>query len=397
MWLLLGLLCAPMLYLSQTQKLDTVFCDCASARVVKLKNTTVVGPTIVPLNAGKLNEISQSKQRTKFSFDKEHHSAWYKLLIATNGNLVFDIAPVSDKDDYDFMVFKAGKINFCDSLQANPIKPLRACISRNKKELQGITGLRFNYKKELINEGVGDAFVKPLPVKTGETYYLVLDNVYKNGEGHSIKFSFEEQFTMKGEVKDDEGIPLIADITITNLKGDTVEKTQSNKEGNFSLDMILKKDVNYNVNIFADNSFFYSQPFSTKTKDSLKNLKSILPKLKKGGKYNVGNINFEGDSDKHLKTAIPAITNLYKLLKLNPDLKILVIGHTNGCDLRIDYSQRLSERRALAIKNILIAKKISIERLSSSGKGCSEMLFSEYGPEWQQSLNRRVEIMVLEQ
>jgi outer membrane protein OmpA-like peptidoglycan-associated protein len=390
MRLLLGLICAPILYLSQTQKLDTVFCDCLMARSVKLKTASSVGPTIAPLNAGESNEISQPKQKTPFSFDKEHHSAWYKLLIASDGNLVFDVVPVSNKDDYDFVLFKAGKTNFCDSLKTNPIKPIRACISRNKKELQGITGMRFNHSKELINEGVGDAFVKPLPVKVGDVYYLVLDNVYKNGAGHSIKFSFEEQFIMKGEVKNEEGMPLIADVTITNLKGDTVEKTQSNKEGNFSLDMILKKDVNYNINIFADNSFFYSQPFSTKTKDSLKNLKAILPKLKKGDKYTVGNINFEADSDRHLKTATPAITNLYKLLKLNPDLEILVVGHTNGCDSKINYSQKLSERRALAITNILIA-----ERLSSSGKGCSEMLFSEKGPEWQQSLNRRVEIMVL--
>ena len=56
----------------------------------------------------------------------------------------FNITPTKAEDDYDFMLFKCGKNNFCDSLQKHKINPIRACISRDKEELNGKTGLNYN-------------------------------------------------------------------------------------------------------------------------------------------------------------------------------------------------------------------------------------------------------------
>lgn len=206
------------------KKADTVFCDCGKARVIKVSGNQKTGPTISPAGKGDVAERSVTRAVSKYAFEKEHHSAWYKLVMGTAGNLSFDIIPVKLDDDYDFMLFAAGKNDFCDSLEKNKLKPARANISRDKTELVGKTGLSFKGKKELVREGLNDAFSIPLPVKKGEIYYLVLDNVYEKGEGHTIEFFFEQKVNIQGIVKNDENENISTQVSITGLKGDTLAK-----------------------------------------------------------------------------------------------------------------------------------------------------------------------------
>jgi len=382
--------------LGQNPKADTVFCDCEAARVITLNGTAKIGKTIAPPGNGTKNEISAHKQKTKYAFEKEHHSAWYKLLINSNGNMCFDIIPTKADDDYDFMLFKAYKTNFCDSMQTHRIKPVRSCISRDKEDLKGKTGLNWKSEKEFVKEGIGDVFVKPIRVTKGEVYYLVLDNVYEKGEGHTIQFYFEEPVSIKGVITDENKKPIAADITLTNAKGDTLVSSKSQADGTYEFRTFLRKNNNYVMNFYNDSSFVYSKNIALKDSLVLKNIKTILPKLRKGVKYPIGNINFIGDSSAFLPSAIPSISNLYKLLSKNKSLAIQIEGHTNGCSRSKNFSQGLSDRRAMVIKKSLTKKGISELRINTKGKGCSEMLFPPDGTTEQQEQNRRVEVLVLE-
>ncbi|MEI8137660.1 MAG: OmpA family protein [Bacteroidota bacterium] len=388
------------IYSQQAKKLDTVLCDCLTARTVVLKGNAKIGPTIAPLNSGDINEISEHKQKTKFAFEKEHHSAWYKLIIKSNGFLVFDIIPTKPEDDYDFMLFAGANSNFCYSMQKFHIKPIRACISRDKEEIKGLTGLNSKAKKELIKEGLGDAFVKPLEVKEGEVYYLILDNVYKDGAGHTIAFYFEEVMSINGVTLNENKQPVKAEITVTRENGDAIKKITSDKKGNYDFEVALRKNFKYSLNFYNDSTFFDSKEISTKTnKDSLKNIATVLATLKKGNKYIIQNINFYPGQASLLPSAYPSLKNLTKLMRKNADLKILIVGHVNGCigdsDIGID---QLSRNRATTVKKFLETNSIAQGRIKTDGKGCSEMLYplQKDTPEWQQVLNRRVEIFIVE-
>lgn len=385
----------------QVKKPDTVFCDCIKARTVALKATTKIGPTIAPPSGGEQNEISERLQKTKFAFEKEHFTAWYKLNIATNGSLVFDIIPSKAEDDYDFMLFKASAKGFCDSMQKYNVKPLRACVSRAKEEIKGLTGLSYKGKKELIKEGLGDAFAKPVDVKSGEVYYLVLDNVYKEGQGHSINFYFEEIVTIKGKTQDENELPIKAEITITGPAGDTLKKITADNKGNYDFEVVLRQNLKYSINFYNDSNFIASKEITTKTnKDTLKNISTVLPTLKKGNKYIVQNINFYPGQATVLPSAYPSLKNLVRLMRKNESLKILIVGHVNGCTESKYFVEKLSRSRAITIKKFLETNRIDNGRINTDGKGCSQMLYpfdlKNEIPEWQQVLNRRVEIFILE-
>jgi outer membrane protein OmpA-like peptidoglycan-associated protein len=388
------------IFSQQAKKLDTVFCDCQKARTVVLKGNIKIGPTIAPIGYGETNEISERKQNTKFAFEKEHNSAWYKLIIKTSAFLVFDIIPTKPEDDYDFMLFKGNADGFCDSMQKFHLKPIRSCISRDKEEIKGLTGLNFKAKRELIKEGLGDAFAKPLEVKEGEVYYLVLDNVYANGEGHTIGFYFEELMSVNGVTLDENQKPIKAEITVTAPNGDTIKRILSDKKGNYDFEVALRRNLKYSLNFYNDSTFFDTKEISTKTnKDTLKNITTVLPTLKKGNKYIIQNINFYPGQATVLPSAYPSLKNLTKLMRKNEGLKILIVGHVNGCvgdsDIGID---QLSRNRATTVKKFLETNSIDNGRITTDGKGCSEMLYptNSSTPEWQQVLNRRVEIFVVE-
>jgi len=364
-----------------------------------INGNTKVGKTIPPNGSGLKNEISERKQKTRFAFEKEHNSAWYKLIIKTSGHLAFDIIPGKEDDDYDFMLFKASaKTNFCDSLEKHKIKPMRACISRDKKDIEGKTGLNIKAKKEMVKQGVDDAFATPIFVSKGEVYYLVLDNVYEKGDGHTLNFYFEEPVLIKGVITDENNKPIIADITLTNAKGDTLEVAKSDKYGSYKISSSLRRTLKYSLNFYSDSTFIYTKNISLKDSIELKNIRTILPYLKKGSKYSIGSINFVGGSVQYLPQAIPSIENLFKLMRKNKNLKIKIIGHSNGRTASGESEIiKFTNDRALSIKNYLTSKAIDGRRIETLGRGDHEMLFQiSNASEAQQEQNRRVEVMVLE-
>jgi len=78
------------------------------------------------------------------------------------------------------------------------------------------------------------------------------------------------------------------------------------------------------------------------------------------------------------------------ILKKNPDLKILVEGHTDNKG-KLDYNYKLSEKRAISVKEYFIRKGIEKERLSVKGYSFTKPVTTNATSEGRAS-NRRVEL-----
>ena len=90
--------------------------------------------------------------------------------------------------------------------------------------------------------------------------------------------------------------------------------------------------------------------------------------------------------------------NLYKLLKKNPNLRIKIIGHSNGRDMMDEKGIiAFTKGRATSIRNYLAIQGIDEKRIEIDGKGDHEMLFKlPKATDSEQEQNRRVEILVLD-
>src|SRR5690554_1344648 len=80
------------------------------------------------------------------------------------------------------------------------------------------------------------------------------------------------------------------------------------------------------------------------------------------------NVYFQFNSDKPENYSLEAINYLSKYMKENPSAKAELIGYADEIG-NADYNQKLSERRAKRVYDILIATGVSADRLSYSGGG----------------------------
>lgn len=130
--------------------------------------------------------------------------------------------------------------------------------------------------------------------------------------------------------------------------------------------------------------------------------KKNIEELSAGESLTIDGLSFVPGRHLIQESAVPALQKLLKTLKDNPKIKIEIQGHVcctdNGED-GVDFDTRernLSESRAKAIYDYLIAKGIAESRLSYKGFGHSKPKeLIEDTPEKEQA-NRRVEILVIE-
>ena len=75
-----------------------------------------------------------------------------------------------------------------------------------------------------------------------------------------------------------------------------------------------------------------------------------------------------------------------------PDVTVLILGHTDSVGSET-LNQRISEERANATKDYLIARGVAFERITAQGRGEREPVADNTSAEGR-SLNRRVELLI---
>lgn len=163
--------------------------DCS--RPILISDSIIFSPNS-PNGPGNIIEMYDNKPDDTLYLEKEHNTVWYQFTAKETGNLTFDIIPMLQNDDYDFILYRYNGHDFSVKFANKAVKPVRTCISRNNKKLKSMTGLTLNESaKTHIHSGLGLSYVKYLRVTKGDKLYLLVDNVNNKGKGHSIRFHYK--------------------------------------------------------------------------------------------------------------------------------------------------------------------------------------------------------------
>lgn len=390
--------------------------DCINAVLIK---DSIIGTTNSPIGFGSKMEIQGSKT-SLYIFEKEHNTVWYKIIPEFSCKLTFDIIPQSLDDDYDFILYELDGGDFCNQLLNKEIKPLRTNISRNDKSIGSRTGLSDNGKSAYVKSGPGNSYSLPLDVIAGEIYYLVLDNVYENGQGHTIhlrysnckqeiiSYELEELPTDQNNIKININVIdkktkelLNADIEVKGLYSKEEDEAIFSSKNKSSCFLTSEKNQKFELTIKSPGYFNQSQRFNTRTDEEIISLNIEMNKIEVGAKLVILGLHFRGGSAEFISESYPILKNLFSIMKENPNLKIEIQGHVNYPYNSIvqrtpEYLQGLSQDRAEAVYKYLVTRGISPSRIQHKGFSNSQMLFPYALTEDEQLQNRRVEILVLE-
>jgi OOP family OmpA-OmpF porin len=114
--------------------------------------------------------------------------------------------------------------------------------------------------------------------------------------------------------------------------------------------------------------------------------------ISSSGRYVTHGILFDTDSDRLKPESAPVIKGVARGLETNPNLKLLIEGHTDSTG-SADHNLDLSKRRAEAVKTVLASQfKIDGSRLTAMGLGSSKPMESNDTPAGR-AQNRRVEFV----
>lgn len=114
--------------------------------------------------------------------------------------------------------------------------------------------------------------------------------------------------------------------------------------------------------------------------------------ISSSGRFVTHGILFDTASDRLKPESAPVIQSIAKGLETNPNLKLLIEGHTDSVG-NAAANMDLSRRRAEAVKSVLVAQfKVDAARLTTAGLGATKPIDSNDTPQGR-SQNRRVELV----
>lgn len=382
---------------------------------------TVFGPTTAPIGPGATLEISGDKKGL-YAFEKEHNTVWYRFRVPYDCELTFDVIPISTKDDYDFILYKfSGKL-FCAEVFKQTAKPVRTCISRFDPALASRTGLKTGASDEYVNSGPGASYCKPLAVKKGEVYVLVLDNVYPNGKGHTLKLHYKRTpsvISQQTGVQQAETLPQALSIKVRVIDKLTRNPVKANVQimykkysdappryqGDSTTGFDYVLDLNTAYLVRAEAIHYFGCMREVRAVASPKKIELVveMERIAVGRNVAFNAILFVGGQATFMNESIPELETLLRTMQQNPNLVIRVEGHVNcpvgtqDCDGRAkaDSDMKLSVARAKAVVDYLEGKGIAADRMSYKGYGATQMLYPEARSEDKMQQNRRVEIAIV--
>ncbi len=173
-------------------------------------------------------------------------------------------------------------------------------------------------------------------------------------------------------------------------QGNTVLSTDN---GLFKLLLPLGKKYTF----YAEKKGYLSNTKVIDLTDSLDyteiNLVLSLESLHQGQSFTLKNIYFPAGSSKFLPQSYPELNRLVMFLRQNPDIHILISGHTNNIGDQ-QKLMKLSLERARAVKKYLVDNGIDPSRLDIKGYGPTRPIADNSTAEGRR-MNQRVEIKII--
>lgn len=114
--------------------------------------------------------------------------------------------------------------------------------------------------------------------------------------------------------------------------------------------------------------------------------------LTEGASFTLDGIMFETAKSTFMPESMPILEKAYAALAANPEVKVLIVGHTDNVG-SASSNLTLSKNRADAVKNWLVEKGIDAARIRTDGKGLTQPRATNDTVEGR-ALNRRIEFII---
>ena len=205
----------------------------------------------------------------------------------------------------------------------------------------------------------------------------------------------EKVLWVRGKVfdkKTKQGLPSSVELTDIGSRK-LISRLQTDEDGNYLVTLPAGKEYAFNVN--RRGYLFYSDNFSVKPNkaDSPMLVNIPLQVIEAGASVVLKNIFFDSKKFELQPASTTELDQMILLMKENPNLKILISGHTDNVGQAAD-NILLSNSRAKSVVAYLQKNGIDSKRMSAKGFGASGPV-ADNSSEAGKALNRRTELGII--
>lgn len=225
----------------------------------------------------------------------------------------------------------------------------------------------------------------------------------ENGRDRSLLYRFKfpkdiylgENLTVTGGrvFNSKTGDPIDATLSLVSLTNDSTlyEFKADGKTGEFMM-LYPEKSIS---GLYVEKKGYLPKIYNVE-RDKLQNVKDLevqLTPVASGEEFVFENVFFDFDKYNLKQESMSSLKRLVKFLNENPNVNIMVTGHTDNVGSSA-YNQTLSLQRAKSVQDYLIQNGMHPGRVLVEGKGDKEPMVPNTNSQ-NQALNRRITIRVL--
>ena len=380
--------------------------DCLFA--IPLQVDRPYGPTNAPDGSGRMMEVVADKAHPNL-FEREHNSVWYKIAIPYNGNLVIDIMQIDEWDDYDFLVYKNTGQYFSNHVMLNKVLPVAvnlACVdsatlAENAKRparphqpkpqpkkaadepiieqpvaFKANIGMNPEATDKMLTKKQKGAFIKSIPVRMGEEYYIVLDNCADNGKGHTINVSIEvdayEPLVLFYDKKGKRYVDV--DLMILEKGGQGGERPLVRNEHYKGGRVKFVPGFNYTLYAKREGYFSVFREFNAQDlmmRDTI--MLYQMERTERGSSFQIKDIYFEDGEATLIPGYDTVLMDYVAMFRNHPDVTFLVKGYVQSYGVDAEADMLLSLDRAKTIKEYFVKNGIEASRITTAGMTKNEI------------------------
>ena len=371
------------------------------------------GPTTAPDGSGRMMEVVADKAHPDL-FEREHNSVWYKVAIPYNGNLVIDIVQLDVWDDYDFLVYKNTGQYFSNHVMLNKVLPVAVNMSGvdtaalsaaaqkaaapkpkvkpaspqdKKKEAEepvidlppvpvATIGMNPDATAKCLTKKDKGGFIKSIPVRMGEEYYIVLDNCAPNGKGHTIRVSIQvdayEPLVLFYDKKGKKYVDV--DLMILEKGGQGGERPVVRNEHYRGGRVKFVPGFSYTLYAKRDGYFSVFREFNARDlmmRDTI--MLYQMERTERGSSFQIKDIYFEDGDSKLIAGYDSVLMDYVAMFRNHPEVTFLVKGYVQSYGVDAESDMLLSLDRAKTVKEYFVKNGIDANRITTAGMTKNEI------------------------
>ena len=275
-------------------------------------------------------------------------------------------------DDLFFRESDNGKYAYYTTIRENGV---------GAKDIYKVTFLGSEKEFMISNE---DILIAGLPDTTKTGFFSIPEPVH-----------IDSFYYLTGRVLDKEtNEPVLAKLEFIDVENSQVIATAiSADSGHYRVKFLEPK--NYGVEIMAKDYLFFldAVDMSNASTDEAMTRDFLLEKLEIGTKVVLENIYFETNKATLKPDSYGQLNQVVKFMENNESVRLEISGHTDNVG-SLKYNTKLSEERAKAVVDYLVAQGIDASRLEWKGYAFTQPIAPNDTPEGREK-NRRVEFKVI--